>query len=277
MNYYRRNNFLSELPPVTRGLLVANVIVFVISMLAPRLLGIDLTRYLALFNFQSEFFSPSQLVTHMFMHGSLGHIFFNMFGLYLFGRVLENVLGGKKFFILYIVSGLAAAFLQLGVNQLQINSLMQAAMELRSVPSPEVFWELAQKYNFDTAPEVSRLAQNWINFPDNQNYAQQAFVMCERMVHTIKSVPMVGASGAVLGILAAFAVMFPNVELMIIFLPIPIKAKYLVPFYAVAELFLGVANFSFDNIAHFAHLGGALAGFILVMYWKKNQFRDKLL
>ena len=144
----------------------------------------------------------------MFLHGGLGHIFFNMFGLFMFGRVLESVLGSRKFFVLYFLSGLGAAALQLFVYYLQ--------------DSPAI---------------------------------------------------MIGASGAVLGILAAFAVMFPNVELMIIFLPIPIKAKYLVPIYAVLELFFGIANFKADNIAHFAHLGGAIVGFILVMIWKKNQFR----
>jgi membrane associated rhomboid family serine protease len=196
-----------------------------------------------------------------------------MFGLYLFGRVLENVLGSRKFFILYFVSGLAAALLQLGANYLQINGLINAIAEFKAVGTPEYFWEMAKSYHFDTSPEVKRLAQNWLNYPDNQSLAQQAYVMCERMVFTMRNIPMVGASGAVLGILAAFAVMFPNVELMIIFFPVPIKAKYLVPLYAVAELFFGIANFRLDNVAHFAHLGGAIAGFILVYYWKRNQFK----
>ena len=172
-----------------------------------------LIKYLALFPFNSGLFNPVQLVTHMFMHWTIMHIFFNMFGLFLFGRVLESVIGSKKFFILYILSGLGAAFLQLGVFSLRYD------------------------------PATSVLA------------------------------PMMGASGAIFGILAAFAVMFPNVELMLIFLPIPIKAKYFIPIYAAIELFMGIGNFSGDNIAHFAHLGGAIVGFILIKIWKNNQFK----
>lgn len=271
--YRSQGNFLSTIPPVTRILLIINVVLFFVSPLIGRVLHWDLGSNLSLRNLESDFFQPYQLISHMFMHGGLGHLFFNMFGLYLFGRVLESVLGSKKFFILYFVSGLAAAFLQLGANSLQIHKLVSAIAELNVLPTAEAFWQLAQKYHFDTAPEVKSLAQNWMNDPDAAGYFQQAMVMCQRMVFTMENAQMVGASGAVLGILAAFAVLFPNVELMIIFFPVPIKAKYLVPFYALAELFFGVANFRFDNIAHFAHLGGAIAGFLLVWYWKKNHIR----
>jgi rhomboid-like protein len=202
--YTRGGNVFSSLPTVTRVILIINIAIFIIDWLTKHVI----IHYLALYSFATNAFEPYQIVTHMFLHGGLGHIFFNMFGLFMFGRVLESVLGSRKFFILYFLSGLGAAALQLFVYYLQ------------------------------DAPAI-----------------------------------MIGASGAVLGILAAFAVMFPNVELMIIFLPIPIKAKYLVPIYAVFELFFGIANFKADNIAHFAHLGGALVGFILVMIWKKNQFR----
>ena len=202
--YSRGGNFLTGLPAVTKVILISNVAIYIIDWLTQHII----LRYLALYSLQTNAFEPYQMVTHMFLHGGIGHLFFNMFGLYMFGRVLESVLGGKKFFILYFLSGIGAAVLQLLI------------------------------YYFQGAPAI-----------------------------------MIGASGAVLGILAAFAVMFPNVELMIIFLPIPIKAKYLVPIYAVFELFFGIANFKGDNIAHFAHLGGAIVGFILVMIWKKNQFK----
>jgi membrane associated rhomboid family serine protease len=268
-----RRNILSDIPPVTKAILIINVIMFIIPAFLGRSLGIDIDKYLALYNYGSDAFSPYQIITHMFMHASLGHIFFNMFGLYLFGRVLENVLGSQKFFILFIISGLAAALLQLGVNHLQVNGLISGIEQFKTHPSPDSFWLLAEKYHFDTAPEVKQLAQSWLNYPDNSGYIQQAYIMCERMVHTMLNGRMIGASGAVLGVLAAFAVLFPNVQLMIIFFPVPIKAKYLVPVYALAELFFGIANFRFDNIAHFAHLGGAIAGFLLVWYWKKNLIR----
>jgi membrane associated rhomboid family serine protease len=209
MNYSGRGNFLSSIPQVTRFLLVANIVMFIIDQLTGKIVS----AYLGLYSLNTHWnavqtFKSFQLVTHMFMHGSVGHIFFNMFGLYMFGRILESVIGSKKFFILYFLSGFGAAGLQL----------------------------LA--YYYQHAEGV-----------------------------------MVGASGAIMGVTAAFAVLFPNVELMLIFLPVPIKAKYFVPIFLVIELFFGVANFRIDNIAHFAHVGGAIVGFVLVMFWKKNQYR----
>jgi membrane associated rhomboid family serine protease len=204
MNTIRGGNFLSVLPPVTRVILVLNVLIFIVDLLTRHIIS----AYLALYSFEMEAFRPYQLVSHMFLHGSFGHIFFNMFGLFMFGRVLESVLGSKRFFTLYFLSGIGAALLQLSI------------------------------YYFQHAPAI-----------------------------------MIGASGAIFGILAAFTMMFPNVELMIIFFPVPIKAKYIVPIYAVLELFFGIASFEGDNIAHFAHLGGAVVGFILIKIWKKNQFK----
>ena len=203
-DFNRGRGIMTALPPVTRVILILNILIFLVDLLT----GHVVMKYLALYSFKTGAFEPYQIVTHMFLHGGLGHIFFNMFALFMFGRVLESVLGGKKFFLLYFLSGLGAAALQLFIYYLQ------------------------------NAPAM-----------------------------------MIGASGAIFGVLIAFAMMFPNVELMIIFLPIPIKAKYLVPAYAVLELFFGIANFSSDNIAHFAHLGGAVVGFILIKIWKRNQFK----
>jgi membrane associated rhomboid family serine protease len=203
MSYSNRGGFLSTIPQVTKVILILNVTLFILDYLSGHLL----VNYLALYSYHTHYFKPYQLVTHMFMHGSFGHIFFNMFGLFMFGKVLESVLGSKKFFLLYILSGLGAAALQLFIYYMQGNDAI-----------------------------------------------------------------MIGASGAVFGILIAFGMLFPNVELFLMFIPVPIKAKYLIPIYAVLELFLGVANFSGDNIAHFAHLGGAVVGFILIKIWKKNQF-----
>jgi membrane associated rhomboid family serine protease len=199
----RGGGFLSTIPPVTRFILVANVVLFILNYLLKDLI----IYYLALYPYGTPAFNSYQLISHMFMHGGLGHIFFNMFGLYMFGRVLETVIGSQRFFILYFASGLGAALLELTIK-----------------------------------------------------YYQGPLV------------PMVGASGAIFGLIAAFAVMFPNVEMMMIFLPIPVKAKYMVPIFAVLELFFGVAGFKFDNIAHFAHLGGAIVGFIIIMLWK-NKFK----
>ncbi len=200
--YYRPDNF----PPVIKNLLIVNALIF----LAQNLLDSQfaLTARLALWPIESPLFSPYQLFTHMFTHGSLGHIFFNMFALWMFGKILENVWGSKRFLLFYITCGIGAAITHLTV---------------------EYF--------------LGGVA------------------------------PAVGASGAVMGVLVAFGYLFPNTELFILFIPFPIKAKWAVIGYVLIDLFGGIASISGDNIAHFAHLGGALTGFILVLLWNKGNRR----
>jgi membrane associated rhomboid family serine protease len=198
--YYRPDNF----PLVIKNLLIINGLVF----LAQSLFGLSLTARIALWPLETPFFEPYQLFTHMFSHGSLGHIFFNMFALWMFGKTLENIWGPKRFLSFYLICGLGAAVAHLAVQYFMGGGA-----------------------------------------------------------------PAVGASGAVMGILVAFAFLFPNTELFILFIPFPIKAKWVVIGYIALDLFGGVARFSGDNIAHFAHLGGALTGFILVMIWNKGDRR----
>ncbi|MBN1598606.1 MAG: rhomboid family intramembrane serine protease [Bacteroidales bacterium] len=227
----------------------------------------------ALYNFKSEYFNPIQLITHMFMHGGFGHIFFNMFAVFMFGRVIENVWGSKRFFILYMLSGIGAALLQLLITNFQLDALTSNIDAFQNAPSPDAFWAILKEYSGMLSSEGRMFAENYFKNPDSPENIARASGILQQLFRTLANIPMVGASGAVFGILAAFAMLFPNVELMLIFLPIPIKAKYFVPIYAVLELFFGIANFSGDNIAHFAHLGGAVVGFILVKIWKKNQFK----
>jgi len=263
--------FLS-MPPVIKNIMIINVIVFALTLM----LGDYMFEHFGLFNIQSDFFRPHQLITHMFMHANFGHIFFNMFAVYMFGRVLETVWGSKKMLIFYTVCGLGAAFTQLFVNYLQISRLMAMINEFDASSTYTLFNNIIEKYAIKRAPgynEIMNFMQSWFYNPDNTAYIPQAKIYLQDIVNSYLSVPTVGASGAVFGLLIAFAMIFPDVELMIIFFPVPIKAKYLVPVYAVIELFFGVANFQGDNVAHFAHLGGALFGFFLVKYWKKNQFK----
>jgi membrane associated rhomboid family serine protease len=133
--------------------------------------------------------------------------------------------------------------------------------------------EIIHKYNYAVDDQLKLIAQAFYDNPDNMQILGSAKLALKDMVFFITNIPLVGASGAVFGLLIAFAMLFPDVELMIIFFPVPIKAKYLVPGYAILELFQGVAQFKGDNIAHYAHLGGAIVGFLLIRYWKKNQFR----
>ena len=192
-------------------------------------MGIDLVKYLGLHYFAASDFNAVQLVTYMFMHdpGSFGHVFFNMFSVFMFGRTLEMVWGSKRFLIYYLTTGIGAGLVQ------------------------EVTWF----FSLRDAIDATIVQAGW-----------------ETTRTLLNNVITIGASGAVFGILLAFGMLFPNAELFIMFIPIPVKAKYFVIFYGIVELFLGVGNFSGDNIAHFAHLGGMLFGFFLIRYWKKKGF-----
>ncbi len=207
--------------------------------------GFDLTSRLALFYPASEYFRPYQFITHMFMHGNLTHIAFNMFALWMFGRVLENVWGGKRFFIFYFITGLGAATLYTTVNWLE-------AASVKAQLTPEQIRTVYQ--------------EGYIAFSQGKNFVDPLM----GKLNLLLNVPVVGASGAVFGILLGFGMLFPNTRLMLLFPPIPIKAKYFVIIYGAIELYLGITRPG-SNIAHFAHLGGMLFGFILIKYWNKGR------
>ena len=231
---YRPTSF-RELPEIIKNLLIINGLLF-LATISLESYGIDLTQLLGLHQFQSEDFMPHQLITHFFMHGNFTHLFFNMFALLMFGKILENVWGAKRFLIYYITTALGAAALHLAVSQYQIYEL-----------SNEV-------------PNLIELAKKGLYNPSNENSLR---------LTQLVTTPTVGASGAVFGILLAFGMLFPN-TLLYIYFAIPIKAKYFVMIYGALELYLGLSNNPADNVAHFAHLGGMLFGFLLLKYWQKN-------
>ena len=253
-------------PPVIKNLLIINVLFFLGTEL---LTSIDLVKYLALYYPESPHFRPYQFITHMFMHGGLTHLFFNMFALWMFGRVLEGVWGSKRFLIYYFVTGLGAAALHLFVNYLTIDDMKAAAIAFQNTPSPEAFQAFIKDNLSRPSDYVLNLVNHYFDNPSNPNVAAQAgSVVSEVVKHNI-NVPTIGASGAVFGVLLAFGMLFPNTQLMLLFPPIPIKAKWLVIGYGVLELFLGISNQG-GNIAHFAHLGGMIFGFILIKYWNSK-------
>ena len=238
-------NLLANLPPVVKNLLIINALGFLLNVVLEGQ-EIRVNSLLGLYPFESEGFKPYQLITHMFMHGGLTHIFFNMFALVMFGQVLERVWGAKRFFIFYFSCGFGAALLQLLTKSYEIS-------QLSSLVSFEQ-WQLIQE-------------KGWNAIQSGQNFVDPSL----GKLNLELNISMVGASGAIFGLLMAFAMLFPNTELMLIFPPIPVKAKYFVPILMVIELFLGVRQFEIDNIAHFAHIGGALVGFILLKVWKTNR------
>lgn len=264
---------MRQFPPVVKNLLIINIAVFLLT----RFLLDDLYYYLSTYYIGSEYFKPYQIITHMFVHGDFSHLFFNMFALFMFGQVLEYYTGSKRFFILYFVSGLGALFLHEFVIWLQYHTILHDSKMFFNNPILGNFEILVNNNKKFFDADIFTLINEWRKNPDNDYYVQKAIESTESVLNylnrTVFSVPTLGASGAVFGLLAAFATLFPNADLYVLFIPIPVKAKYVIPFYAVLELFFGVANFKGDNIAHFAHLGGAIFGFILALTWKKKYFK----
>ena len=217
----RRGGFLSSLPPVTKNLIIINVIVFLASLLNENFM----IGTFALFYPTSQYFHWWQVVTHMFMHGGFWHIFFNMYTLLIFGCVVERIIGSKKFLLFYFICGLGAVALHLGVEYLQMQSYMQGAA-------------------LGNATAIQNIA-------------------------LIKNTPTVGASGAIYGVLMGYAMLFPESRMTLLFPPVTLSAKWMVAIFAAIELFTGVTGIS-AGIAHFAHLGGMLIGWLMILSWRKR-------
>lgn len=225
-----------NMPPVTKNLIAVCVIVFVAGLIPQ--LGNNLMKYCALHFYDASNFNIAQLVSYMFMHGNFMHLFFNMFTLFVFGITLESVMGSRRFLIYYMICGVGAALIQEAVWALTLTDIITeelAHLNQMSVEQMSQFMALN--------PGI--LAQNLDIFST------------------------VGASGAVYGVLLAFGMLFPNRPLYLMFLPVPVKAKWMVVIWGGMELLLGMSSAS-DGIAHFAHLGGMLFGFMLIAYWKKK-------
>ena len=233
-----------SLPPVVKNIILLNVLMLLVDFAVKSVFGVDLTMVLGLYFPKSEQFMPVQIVTHMFMHGGFWHIFLNMYALYIFGQVLENVWGPKRFFIYYIICGLGAALTHETVIAFQ-------------------YAHLVQSLNPDSLQTV--INEGTALFRQSQLFTDPDMQKLQLLLNT----PTVGASGAVFGILLAFGVLFPNTQLMLLFPPIPIKAKYFVLIYGGIELFMAVTQPG-SNIAHAAHLGGMLFGYLLLRYWRKT-------
>lgn len=221
----------SPLPPVVKNLIIINALVWLASIVLPRVFGVDLNDYFGLHYWQASRFNLAQLVSYMFMHdtGSFSHLFFNMFALWMFGKDLEYVWGPKRFLLYYMLTGIGA-----GISQ-------ELVWTLSLRPVAEGGYALVESGN------ITYPLQDFLNLPVT-----------------------VGASGSVFGLLAAFAVVFPQARIFIMFLPIPIRAPWFVGLYALVELGAGISSSGGDNVAHFAHLGGLVFGLLLLFYWKKK-------
>ena len=234
---------MNNIPTVTKNLLAINVLMFLALLVAEKQ-GVDLNSILGLHLFASEGFQPYQLVTYMFMHASVTHLFFNMFALYMFGRTLEYMWGAKRFLVYYLVAGIGAALVQEAIGMVRYHEALDGMSPLDV--------ELVLSRGFDALRE----GKNFVN-------PQLAHL------NVVLNSTTVGASGAIYAILLGFGMLFPEERMIVFPIPFPIKAKYFVMGYVVIELYLGVSG-SADGVAHFAHLGGMLFGFILILFWRNK-------
>jgi membrane associated rhomboid family serine protease len=225
----------SNLSPVVKNLLIINILCFIPSAYLTHGFQTEIdpvANYFGLHYFGSYQWGVWQIITYMFLHGGWTHILFNMFALFSFGPILEHTIGSKRFFTLYFICGIGAALLQMGVQAYEVHALTGSFMIPNSALPIQEFY---QQYG-------DKLSE--INFGGT-----------------------VGASGAIFGVLIGFGMLYPDMELMILFFPVPVKAKYIIPLYCVFEVVMGVGQFAGDNVAHFAHIGGALFGFIMIKAW----------
>ncbi len=221
---------LANISPVVKNLLIINVICFLPFLIFNKPLSDNIRDLVSAYYFDSPYFKPWQPITYMFFHGGWEHIIFNMFALFSFGSIIEYNMGSKRLILFYFICGLGGLAFQ---------------------------W-VVQAFEVYRAVGTFTVARDFV--PTSQEVYEQ--------LRDVYGSRMVGASGAIFGVLVAFGMLYPNMELMILFIPVPVKAKYIIPVYIVIELVLGLGQFNGDNVAHFAHLGGAVLGFILVKMWR---------
>jgi len=265
MDQYRP--FGSLLPPAVKNLMIINGLFFLATWIFAASFNADLIQSLGLYYFDSQYFQPYQFITHFFMHANLTHIASNMFALWMFGSVLENIWGPKRFIIYYLITALGAALLHTAVSAYGIIDLQQAVNAYSLSPTLENYKIFIQDY----VPEIYESS-----FLELLNLSQQADLFQSRTIDyanqllaATMDIPTVGASGAVFGVLLAFGMLFPNTRIYV-FALLPMKAKYFVMAYGAFELYAGLQNNPGDNVAHFAHLGGMLFGYLLIRYWSKR-------
>ncbi len=246
-------SLLNNIPTVTKNLLILNILMFILTYFF-QAQGIDLGAILGAHYINSPLFEPYQIVSHFFMHDGFRHILFNMFGLVMFGGILEKMWGAKRFFIFYISCAIGAFALYNALGAFEIIRLKSELTQL-------------------VGSEIHEINQSIINNPSHYfSNPELGHINDVYVAYQLKCISTaVGASGAIFGIMAAFAMLFPNTELQLMFIPVPIKAKWLIGAYFAFELYSSFYEIKGDNIAHLAHVGGAIVGAVFVLFWRKNR------
>lgn len=265
-----------QLPPVVKNLLLINALIFLAHYVIDSTFGVDINDIFGLHYWISGEFGIWQFVTFQFMHGGFDHVFFNMFAVFMFGRVLESVWGAKRFLFYYLVTGIGSGVIQQFALYFDINPIFEAVnncMTNLSTDSISAFLREYAPFNMESA----QLCNSFINEYNAVCHTNpmQAGALAREFLEKYQTMFVdahvtVGASGAVFGLLLAFGMLFPNQVIMLLIPPIPIKAKYFVLIYGALELFAGIGSFGYDNVAHWAHLGGMLFGFFLIRKWRND-------
>jgi membrane associated rhomboid family serine protease len=271
-----------QLTPVVKNILIVNVLLWVATLMVPVL---ELDHHLAMYAVDSEHFRPWQFISHIFMHATraggsivLSHILMNSLGILFIGPMIENTLGSKRFFGFYILTGLGAAALHLGLSKLYLNYLSVELYEFTINASSTQYYEIADKIVgsrlLNEVPEISNLHYQIGKSLSPKNISEVNIKYAESFLSQFISfqadTPMVGASGSIYGLIAGMAVLAPNQKIQLLFPPIPIKTKWLALALGGYAFYQGMQFNPDDNIGHFAHLGGALIGAVLIYQWKKH-------
>jgi membrane associated rhomboid family serine protease len=268
MTQFRPSSF-QILPIVIKNLLIINGLVFLAQSTVAKMGIINMEALFGLHHVKSPLFEPWQIVTHLFLHGGLLHLVYNMFALWMFGAVLENLWGPKRFLTFYFLCGIGAALIQLVSLWFQYHDLIAQFIQLKAHTTPEGAVSFFQAHGIGDNPRAESVIQTYIENPDNSLARQQIVDLASFNTTEAISQPTIGASGAVFGILAAFVYLFPNTDIYLYFF-VPIKAKWIGLLYFGSEIVSAIQNNPTDNIAHWAHIGGGLVGFLLVLTWNRQ-------
>lgn len=251
------------LQPVTRFLLLLNIGLFAVFYFLEKNTGIDASHWLGLKYVGAETFFPTQFFTYMFLHGSLRHLIGNMIGLFFFGNFIEMIWGGKRFLTLYLVTGIGAGVFYSIFRYVDLHPLLVAFENFAANPSYEFLLSVERKFPPEFAfsvPEVENATPGYYN---------SYIPVLEQYLYQLRNLPCIGASGSIFGLIAGLALLLPEREIQLFPIPIPIKLKYFAVIYFLVELKMGISRIPGDNVAHYAHIGGAVVAFIYIKYWEK--------
>lgn len=266
MTQYRPSRY-QNLPTVIKNLLIINVLVFLAQNTIGRSGAINMEDLFGLHHVKSPLFQPWQIITHLFLHGGFWHIASNMFALWMFGSELEDLWGPKRFLTFYFLCGIGAALIQLLWLWFEWHDLVNQFYALKLHPTGDAFISFYNHFGLNRNQEAVFALQNYLTNGGNSESNVMQYV--SGFTYSVLSEPTIGASGAIFGILAAYIYLFPNRELYFYFF-IPVKAKWIGLFYFGYEVYSAFQNSATDNIAHWAHIGGGLVGFLLVLTWNSR-------